>query len=155
PVGRHEEREAPSADGGTAGELAAALPRLAYQPEGDNPEATASSADLLTCRDFSTYTDEDLARARRLVRAIAPRLAASLTRRRRVARRGAEIDLRRSLRRSTRYGGELLELLHRRRRVRRLRLVLLCDVSGSMDLYSRQLVQFLFATQNELRGVHT
>jgi uncharacterized protein with von Willebrand factor type A (vWA) domain len=129
--------------------------RQALQPTGDNPEATAGTADLLTAKDFAGYTDEEVARARAVIRRLAPRLATALARRTRLARRGEEIDLRRSLRRSVRHGGEVLDLLRRRRRVRRLRVVLLCDVSGSMDVYSRYLVQFLYAVQNELRGVST
>ena len=154
-VMRADERIVPPTAGDRPRELAAALPRPAYQPATDNAEATAGRADLLTTKDFATYTDADLARARRVIRAIAPKLASSLSRRRRQARRGEDIDLRRSLRHAARHGGEVVSLIRRRRRVRRLRLVLLCDVSGSMDLYSRELVQFLFAVQNELRGVST
>ncbi len=129
--------------------------RQSLQPTGDNPEATAGTADLLTTKDFAGYTDEEVARARAVIRRLAPKLATALARRTRLARRGEDIDLRRSLRRSVRHGGEVLDLLRRRRRVRRLRVVLLCDVSGSMDVYSRYLVQFLYAVQNELRGVST
>lgn len=129
--------------------------RQAVQPTGDHPEATAGTADLLTTKDFAGYTDEEVARARAVVRRLAPKLATALARRTRLARRGEDIDLRRSLRRSVRRGGEVLELLRRRRRVRRLRVVLLCDVSGSMDVYARYLVQFMYAVQNELRGVST
>ena len=150
--------EDPSRQQSAAGQesrLVAALPRPAYQPEGENPEATAGAADLITVKDFSAYTDTDVAQARRVIRALTPKLATALARRRRVAHRGDEIDLRRSIRRAAAHGGELLKLVRRRRRVRRLRLVLLLDVSGSMDRYSRQLVQFLFAVQSELRGVST
>lgn len=129
--------------------------RQAVQPTGDHPEATAGTADLLTTKDFAGYTEEEVARARAVIRRLAPKLATALARRTRQARRGDDVDLRRSLRRSVRHGGEVLDLLRRRRRVRRLRVVLLCDVSGSMDVYSRYLVQFLYAVQNELRGVST
>ena len=129
--------------------------RPAYQPEGDNPDATAGAADVLTSKDFAGYTEDEVARARRLIRRLAPKLATALSRRARVARRGGRVDLRRSLRRSVRQGGEVVDLLRQRRRIRRLRVVLLCDVSGSMDVYSRYLVQFLYAVQNELRGVST
>jgi uncharacterized protein with von Willebrand factor type A (vWA) domain len=129
--------------------------RTAYAPEGDNPEATAGTTDLLTSKDFAGYTDEEAARARRLIRRMAPKLATALSRRTRASRRGDSVDLRRSLRRSARRGGEVVDLLRQRRVPRRLRVVLLCDVSGSMDVYSRFLVQFLYAVQNELRGVST
>jgi len=155
PVVTPEEREPLSEAGGESRSLVAAAPRPAHATEGDNPEATAGSTDLLTAKDFAGYTDADLAEARRVVRAIAPRLASALSRRRRRSARGDDIDLRRSLRHAARHGGEVIRLIRRRRRVRRLRLAVVCDVSGSMDLYSRQLVQFLFAIQNELRGVST
>lgn len=132
-----------------------AVPLAAHAPEGDNPDATAGDADLLTTKDFAGFTDADIVRARRLIRQLAPKLATALARRTRVSRRGSAVDLRRSLRRSVRHGGELLDLLYRHRRHRRLRIVLLCDVSGSMDRYARFLVQLMYALQNELRGVST
>ncbi len=122
------------------------------------PEATPgaySGQDLLTRRDFSSLRPEELAVMRRLVRRLAPRLASALARRRRATRLGREVDLRRSMRRAARRHGELRELERRRRRRRRTRLVVLADVSGSMDLYSRFLVQFLYGLQQELRGVST
>jgi uncharacterized protein with von Willebrand factor type A (vWA) domain len=51
--------------------------------------------------------------------------------------------------------GEIIELRRRARRRRKVRLVLLCDVSGSMDLYSRFLLQFLYALQNVFGRVET
>jgi uncharacterized protein len=127
----------------------------AAEPVSENPAQTYSAVDLLTSKDFSTFSGEDLHRGRRVLQQLAPKLASALSRRRRPARAGGAIDLRRSIRRSIRHGGELIELSRMRRRVRKLRLVVLCDVSGSMDIYSRFLVQFLYALQNELRGVST
>ena len=124
-------------------------------PAADTPPRSYSPDDLLVEKDFATYRDDDVREARRYLRRLAPKLATATTRRRRPARAGAEIDLRRSLRAAARRGGEVARLLRRRRRVRRLNVVLLCDVSGSMDVYSRFLAQFLFGLQNELRGVST
>jgi len=128
---------------------------IAHEPAGDNPAESFNDADLLTAKDFSQFTDDDVRRCRRVIRQLAPRLASALSRRTRVAHSGGTVDLRRSLRQSVRHGGEVLDLARRRRRVDRLRLVVLCDVSGSMDLYSRFLVQFLYALQTEVRGVST
>src|SRR5207249_12136255 len=72
-------------------------PLSARQPEGDSPEAAAGTADLLTAKDFAGYTADDSARARALVRRLAPKLATARARRTRVARRGDDVDLRRSL----------------------------------------------------------
>lgn len=130
-------------------------PWAAHAPEGDNPEATAGAADLITVKDFAGYTDEEMVRARRLIRRMAPKLATALSRRTRASHRGDAVDLRRSLRRAGRRGGEIVDLVRQRRTPRRIRVVLLCDVSGSMDVYSRYLAQFLYAVQNELHGVST
>jgi len=119
---------------------------------GDTPPETYSSDDALLSKDFAAFHDDDLRTARRHLRRLAARLATATSRRRRPGG-GDQVDLRRSLRQAARRGGELVELARRRRRVRRVKLVVLCDVSGSMDVYSRFLVQLLFGLQKELRGV--
>ena len=60
-------------------------------------------------------------------------------------RRGAQLDLRRTLRGSLRTGGDPIRLARRQRRVVRRRLVLLCDISGSMEPCARAYLQFLTA----------
>ena len=122
---------------------------------GDTPARSYSAEEQLLRKDFATFRDDEVREARRYLRWLAPKLATATTRRRRPVRSGPELDLRRSLRLAARHGGEVLQLVHRRRRVRRLKLVLLCDVSGSMDVYARFLTQFLYGLQAELRGVST
>jgi uncharacterized protein with von Willebrand factor type A (vWA) domain len=140
---------------GTAEEVEAAYTRGSSSPRRDTPPESYSADDMLVRKDFATYRDDDVRAARRYLRRLAPKLATATVRRRRAARTGREMDLRRSLRRAPATDGELLRLLRRRRKVRRLNLVLLCDVSGSMDTYSRFLTQFVYGLQNELRGVST
>ena len=65
------------------------------------------------------------------------------TRRAQKARRGEHIDLRRTLRGSLRTGGDPIRLARKRRRVQPRRIVMLCDISGSMEPYSRAYLQFL------------
>ena len=105
-------------------------------------------------QDFSTFPAEQLDEVARLTVQIARRLARRVSRRRKPARRGGTIDLRRSMRANL-MKGEIIELRRRSRRRRKVRLVLLCDVSGSMDLYSRFLLQFLYALQNVFGRVET
>ena len=69
-------------------------------------------------------------------------------------KRRGRVDLRRTLRANL-TRGEIIELRFRERKRKKVRLVLLCDVSGSMDLYSRFLLQFLFALQNVFGRVET
>ena len=65
------------------------------------------------------------------------------TRRQERGRHGRDVDLRRSLRASLRTGGEPLALARRQRRIQPRRLVMLCDISGSMEPYARAYLQFL------------
>lgn len=125
--------------------------------ESGAPEETPgySPAEVLTRKDFSALSAQDLEEMAALVAQIARRVATRISRRMRVARRAHLIDMRRTLRHSLRRGGEIMELLRRRRRVQKSQVVLLCDVSGSMDLYSRFLVQFVYALQHAVSRIET
>lgn len=113
-----------------------------------------SNREVLMERDFSTFPAEQLDEVARLTVLIAKRLARRMSRRRKPTRRGGIVDIRRSMRANL-MKGEIIELRRRSRRRRKVRLVLLCDVSGSMDLYSRFLLQFLYALQNLFGRVET
>jgi uncharacterized protein with von Willebrand factor type A (vWA) domain len=113
----------------------------------------ASDEEALLQRDFSSFTGEELDEVARLTVAIAKRLARRLRRRRRRPGRRGVLDLRRSMRANL-TKGEIIELRRLARR-RKLRLLLLCDISGSMDLYSRLLLQFIYALQNAFHGVES
>jgi uncharacterized protein len=103
--------------------------------------ALASRDELLRTKRFAELTREELVELAALMQRLRLNVPERRTRRREVARRG-DPDLRRTLRRSFRTGGEPVERVWRARRRRRRRLVLLLDVSGSMADYSRALVLF-------------
>lgn len=113
-----------------------------------------SDLEALAGQDFATFAPDQLDELYRLTIQIARRLKRRLSRRRRPLARRGPLDLRRTLRANL-SRGDLIELRFRRRKRRKVRLVLLCDVSGSMDLYSRFLLQFLFAIQNVFSRVET
>jgi uncharacterized protein len=134
---------------------ALALPpsQVASEQEGPpNPVSSSgwSAAELLRHRDFRELTWEETLQVRRLLRQAPWRVAERRTRRRRADRRGG-VDLRRTLRIAARHGGETLQLARIRRRTARRPLVILCDVSGSMDRYSRQLLVFAHAIGHRQR----
>jgi uncharacterized protein with von Willebrand factor type A (vWA) domain len=104
-------------------------------------------------KDFSSFEARDLAEVERLAAQLARRIATRRSRRLAPARRG-RVDLRRTLRGSV-TRGELIELARRDRKLQKTKLAVFCDVSGSMDLYSRLLLQFLYAMQNQLGRVET
>ena len=104
--------------------------------------------------DFALLSAGELEQMSHLLLAIGRQLARSLSRRYQPGTRGVRLDLRRTLRAGLR-SGELLDLALLRRRRRRLKLALICDVSKSMDLYSRFLIQFMFAFQRAYRRIET
>ena len=103
-----------------------------------------SKDELLRHKDFDQMTWQETEQVRRLMEQTPWRVAERRTRRLRPARAG-QIDLRRTSRHAIRSSGELMRLFSRRPRVRRRPLVLICDVSGSMERYSRLLMIFAHA----------
>jgi uncharacterized protein with von Willebrand factor type A (vWA) domain len=103
--------------------------------------ALASPEELLRTKSFAALTDDELVELAELMERLHLNVPSRRTRRREPARAG-DPDLRRTLRRSFRTGGEPVERAWRSRRRRRRRLVLLLDISGSMADYSRALVLF-------------
>ncbi len=109
----------------------------------------------LARRDFAAVPNDERDELMRLLRAIARRLAARLGRRREASHKHRQIDLRRTMRANLRRGGELMELAWQKPRPNRAKLVVLCDVSQSMDLYAAFLIQFMHAFQQAFRRVET
>jgi hypothetical protein len=103
---------------------------------------TYSDRDVSRTKDFAEYTDAEIEDARRSLTLLSWDVGLRRTRRWTPAARGRTLDLRRVARAGTRYG-ELLELPVRARKIRRRPLVLLCDVSGSMERYTRMLLHFV------------
>jgi uncharacterized protein len=103
-----------------------------------------SPVELLRTKDFALYSQEEFAELHRLLADL--RLSGALKKSRRLepAHRGRH-DPRRTLRGAMRTGGEALRHRYRRARIQPRKVVLLCDVSGSMAQYSRALLRFLHA----------
>lgn len=122
----------------------------------DAPDSTAlvtwSDIERISERDFSELTADELATVRSALARLAWNIEERRTRRW-VAGRGSRIDLRRAIARSLRTGGEITTLPRRRRRTRRRPIVLLCDVSGSMEQYTRTLLLFAHTLARGARDV--
>ncbi|GAB5468064.1 MAG: VWA domain-containing protein [Rhodospirillales bacterium] len=137
-------RAAPGREAGAAGQ--------ATSPDGGVGEAEADGRGRLVATEVAKLMKKDL---RELVQpediaaaeALARRLGAALrdrrSRRRRAAKKGERIHFRRVIRRSLSSGGEPLHLPRMQRPERPLKIVALCDVSGSMTLYARTFLAFL------------
>ena len=127
------------------------------RPEEDEPFVdklyAASEREVLRHKDFARMSDYELAQVKEFMQDLAWQPPLRRTHRRRPDRRGDQLDLRRTFRQNLRYGGEALRLAHRQRKSRRRRLVVLCDISGSMDRYARVLLQFLYGLSQRLEQV--
>lgn len=99
--------------------------------------------------------DPDAPPLAQVIRELARRLATRPSRRSQPARHGARIDLRRSMRRSVRHGLDLVELARIKPKTRKTRIVMLCDVSGSMDVFNSFLLQLMFGLQQALKASRT
>jgi uncharacterized protein len=119
-----------------------------------NPQGTAYSAiEVLRKKDFESFTWDEVQEAKKLMAEMRWNLGQRPTRRKRPARRGSYPDMRRIVRRNLKYGAELLELTWREIKYKPRPLVIICDISGSMSLYSRLLLHFIHTISNGLMNV--
>jgi uncharacterized protein with von Willebrand factor type A (vWA) domain len=127
-------------------------------PELDGGEATLgawSDDELLRTKDFASMTPEEFARAKRLIREIAIARPQRRTRRLRPDSKGFALDVRALVRASLATGGDPVERAFRSRTEAPRKLVLILDVSGSMEAYARALLLYLHAARGSGRGVET
>lgn len=133
---------------------------IASSPVGE-PEAesdaslTWSRRELLGSKDFEEMSAEEIREARIAVARMRLPIMEVPTRRWRTDTAGARADLRASLRAAMRGGGDIIPLRKRQRRRRHPPLVILCDISGSMEVYSRMFLHFMHAITNDRDRVHT
>lgn len=112
----------------------------------------AASAARLAATDLRHVVDPaEIARVHALAERLAHRMRARLVRRTRARRRGRRLDLRRTIHRSVSHGGAPIDLVWRQRKVKPLRLVVLLDGSGSMELYTAFFVRFLHGVVDAFR----
>ncbi len=133
--------------------------------EGDGDEAdgesdsdkqqTYSASEAFQTKDFQDFTPDELQEAKRLLSELRWSLPFHKSRRLQPSRHGRRLDARKVVRKSLKYGGVPIELAWRRRKLKPRPLVLICDISGSMDLYSRLLLQFMHSLETGLNHVET
>jgi uncharacterized protein with von Willebrand factor type A (vWA) domain len=145
PLQERAPREVPPAD--TPGASALSAPGGARDADAPEREVAvpmvASSDEVLRAKRFDALETGELAELDRLMRRLRIATPKRRTRRHVRDRHGARVDLRRTLRGSLRTGGDPIRLARRRRRVVPRRLVMLLDISGSMEPYARAYLQFL------------
>ncbi len=128
---------------------------LETPPDTRGDPAQYSADEVLRHKNLAAEWPGDLGEMNSILRELTRRLATRPSRRRVAANRGRRIDLRRSLRRNIRYGMDVLELARSRRKIRKVRIAMLCDVSGSMDTYCPFLLRVMFGLQKGFRNSRT
>ena len=115
---------------------------------------TFSAREVLQKKDFATMSTEELAAVKAMLARLKLPLPEIVVRRTVAATRGSAVDLRATMRGMTGAAGAVAPLKFRARRHRTPPLVVLCDISGSMDRYARMLLHFLHAITNDRHRVH-
>ncbi len=116
------------------------------------PVATASAEERLSQKDFADLTPDELAALRALITDLGPAAPLRPSRRHVRHHQGHRPDLRATLRRAQRRSGDPVEWIRRRPKPRRRRLVLLADISGSMEPYSRAYLHLLHGAVRAARA---
>jgi len=117
--------------------------------------ASYSVYENLSQKNFANIPDDEIDELMRTIKALSRRLAAHINRRYENDNRINLPDLRRTLRKNMRRGGELLEIAFRKPKRNRTKLVVICDVSRSMEMCAAFLLQFMYAFQQVYSRVET
>jgi uncharacterized protein len=142
----------PSAASQSRGEAGVGAGALSSAPSGSSEEdvlrdvavpMAASDEEVLRSKRFDALAPGELAQLYGLMARLEVATPRRRTRRSQRDRRGKRMDMRRTLRGSMRTAGDPIRLARRRRRVVPRRVVMLCDISGSMEPYARAYLQFL------------
>ena len=135
---------------------------IAQPPELPQPEAdldkslktTYSPDEVLRHKDISQFSELELEQAKRIIHNLIWRISTRPSRRKvRALKRDSYLDLRRTVRNSLDLGGEIVALEWRQRKEKPRPLVVICDISGSMERYSRLFLHFLYALAQESQRV--
>ncbi len=114
------------------------------EEEDAEPETTGySSHELLAKKDIEGMSEAELERARKIIAELIAILANRKSRRFSPAKSGRQLDFRKIFRRSMPYGEYCLRLFYKTHRLKKNKLILFCDVSGSMERYSQFLIQLI------------
>jgi uncharacterized protein with von Willebrand factor type A (vWA) domain len=116
---------------------------------------TWSADEVFQKKDFESMSAEEVSEARSAIECMRMPISTVPTRRYRSRNAGSRVDMRATLRAALRSGGDIIPLKRRVKGKRHPPIVVLCDISGSMDHYARMLLHFLHAMTNDRDRVHT
>ncbi len=121
----------------------------------DLDHSAPSRDESLMYEDMQHIKDKDLPKANLLIRRLAKHLVTRISRRYKRSKRHQLLDLRRTIRDNIRYGGTMFKLKYRSKRIQKPRLILICDVSGSMARYASLVLQFIYGIHSVLGQIES
>jgi len=126
------------------------------KPEVDfDSSSTWSAVEQLNKKDFEKMSTNEIDLAIKEIRQLKLPISELTSRRFKFSRNGQYVDMKQTMRSSFRSGSDMLRLMKRDKVKKKPPLVALCDISGSMESYSRMLLHFLHAVTNDRDRVHT
>jgi hypothetical protein len=125
----------------------------APEVEAADKSGSFSASEILQIKEFSAMTPEELANVKKLIQTMQWQVSLRQSRRYTPDRRGSQLDLRRVMRSYAQHGGVPLHLAWKRRKIKPRPLVVLADISGSMEKYTRLLLQFCYSMMRGLGEV--
>ncbi len=123
--------------------------------EEEKEVSTFSDLEVLTKKNFADLSEDEMKLMMQLLKRLAKKVAHQKSRLRKTSKKHKKLDLKRTIRLNMRKGGDIQQLVYSELKDRKLKLVLLCDVSKSMDLYSRFFVHLIYAFQNAYDKIET
>lgn len=119
---------------------------LYKQPQSDEMQMSSfSNVEVLAKKDFAEMDQDEMRLILQVLQTLAAKILRKKSRSKRISRRHRHIDLRQTLRQNLRSGTDINDIIWSEKKIKKLKLVLLCDVSRSMDLYSRFFIQMIYA----------
>ncbi len=117
--------------------------------------ATYSAFEALSKKDFASFISDEQKELLQIIKIIAQRMANKVSRRFTKSKSKRQLDLSRTIKKSIKNGVEINQFYFKEQQKRKVNLVLICDVSKSMELYSQFLIEFMYGFQQVVDKLHT
>jgi len=133
---------------------------LAAADEADDPVIASIVDELgedssILYEDMKRIGEREIPKVTNLLKALSKKLATMISRRYRMSKRVVKLDLRRSIKANVRYGGIIFKLHYKQRRIQKPKILLLCDVSGSMSRYAAFVIQFIYGLSAVIKNIES
>lgn len=109
----------------------------------------------LLYEDMKRIGERDLPKVTNILKKLSRKLATKISRRHRMSKKVEKIDLRRSIRSNVQYGGIIFKLKYKQKKIQKPKILLICDVSGSMARYAAFVIQFIYGLSTAVKHIES